>query len=253
MACSGHRADGRNRRSRITAPPGWLLAASHSRTTKGASMYIRLPHWRRVGRAASHADGRPPVLRRHRVRLSRLGIVAGALTLPLVASAGVAAPAQAATSYQVTRTIRLGRASHPLAVAFDQRTRTAYVARATVAGMVSVIRMHSRGKSTAIRVGNTPVGIAADPVTGTVYVANESSNPPSVSVINEATGTVTGTIDVGSGPDAVAADPGTGTVYVANAGSSNVSVINEATGTVTGTIDVGSAPDAVAADPRTGT
>jgi len=141
-------------------------------------MYIHLPYWRRVGRADNHADGRPPVFRRHRVRLSRLGIVAGALTLTLGALAAVTASAQAATSYKVTRTIRLGRASHPLAVAFDQRTRTAYVARSTVLGMVSVIRMHSHAKPTGIRVGNSPVGIAADPVTGTVYVANESSDPP---------------------------------------------------------------------------
>ena len=85
-------------------------------------MHIQLPYRCRAGRADGHADGRPPVLPRHRVRLSRLGIVAGTLTLTLGALAAVAASAQAATSYKVTRTIRLGAASHPLAVAFDQRT-----------------------------------------------------------------------------------------------------------------------------------
>src|SRR5215469_12991780 len=85
-------------------------------------MYIHLAYWLRIGRADRNAASRPHVLPRHRVRLSRLAIVAGALTLPLAAGAAIAAQAQAATSYKVTRTIRLGAASHPLAVAFDQRT-----------------------------------------------------------------------------------------------------------------------------------
>jgi len=70
-----------------------------------------------------------------------------------------------------------------------------------------------------------------------------------VSVIDEATGTVTATIAVGSGPDGVAVDPTSHTAYVANGGNGTVSVIDEATGTVTATIAVGSDPDGVAVDP----
>jgi len=74
-----------------------------------------------------------------------------------------------------------------------------------------------------------------------------------VSVINTATSTVTGTIGVGADPSAVAADPAAGTAYVANQGDNTVSVINTATSTVTATIGVGSYPDGVAVDPAAGT
>ena len=70
-----------------------------------------------------------------------------------------------------------------------------------------------------------------------------------MSVIDEATGTVTATIAVGSDPDGVAVDPASGTAYVANGGADTVSVIDEATGTVTATIVVGSGPSGVAVDP----
>ena len=47
-------------------------------------------------------------------------------------------------------------------------------------------------------------------------MTNEESTPGTVSVISEATDTVTDTITVGSNPLGVAVDPNTGTVYVAN-------------------------------------
>jgi YVTN family beta-propeller protein len=103
----------------------------------------------------------------------------------------------------------------------------------------------------SIPVGSSPEAVAADPSTGTAYVANAGSG--TVSVISEATSAVTSTIGVGGWPDAIAADPNTGTVFVANESSDNVSVISEATGTVTRTIAVGSDPDAIAVDPDTGT
>jgi YVTN family beta-propeller protein len=52
-----------------------------------------------------------------------------------------------------------------------------------------------------IPVGNNPRGVAVDPITGTVYVANFSDN--TVSAISEATGKVTATIPVGTDPFAV--------------------------------------------------
>ena len=54
-----------------------------------------------------------------------------------------------------------------------------------------------------------------------------------MSVIDEATNTVTATIPVGSDPYGVAVDPAARTVYVANYGDDTVSVIDEATNTVT--------------------
>jgi YVTN family beta-propeller protein len=107
------------------------------------------------------------------------------------------------------------------------------------------------GASTAaptVAVGSRPAGVAVDPVTGNVYVANEGDS--TVSVISDATNTVTSTVSVGSGPDAVAVDSTTGLVYVAN-GDGTVSVISEASESVVQTISVGGYPDGIAVDPTT--
>jgi YVTN family beta-propeller protein len=105
-----------------------------------------------------------------------------------------------------------------------------------------------------VPVGGYPFGVAADPATGTVFVANIDG---SVSVISEATGAVAATIPVGLYPEAVAADSQTGTVYVANYGSSNISVIGEAASptddAVVATLGTSSHPLAVATGPAAGT
>jgi hypothetical protein len=70
--------------------------------------------------------------------------------------------------------------------------------------------------------GSDPVAQAVDPSTGTLYIADKSSN--TVSVESEgATGdrgnfTQTDTVPTGSGPDAVALDASVGRVFVANSG-----------------------------------
>jgi YVTN family beta-propeller protein len=76
--------------------------------------------------------------------------------------------------------------------------------------------------------------VAVNPATNTAYVTNYGSG--TVSVIDEATNTVTANIAVGSGPTGVAVNPATNTAYVTNYGSGTVSVIDEATNTVTATI-----------------
>ena len=78
--------------------------------------------------------------------------------------------------------------------------------------------------SPTISVGIGPNGVAVNPSTNTVYVANDAGN--SVSVINGSTNTVTATVSVGSFPNSVAVNPSTNTVYVANANDNSVSVIN---------------------------
>jgi YVTN family beta-propeller protein len=102
-----------------------------------------------------------------------------------------------------------------------------------------------------IHVGRAPGGVASDRRTGTVYVANDSSN--TVSVISARTDTVTATIPVGRSPQGVAVDPQTDTVYATNRVDNAVSVINGRTNTVTATITVGRDPESVAASSRTGT
>ena len=102
-----------------------------------------------------------------------------------------------------------------------------------------------------ILVGSTPYGVAVDPAARAAYVVNDGDG--TVSVIDEATRTVTATIPVGHEPIAVAVDPAARTAYVANAGDGTVSVIDEATRRVTATIPVGHYPWGVAVDPATRT
>ena len=92
----------------------------------------------------------------------------------------------------------------------DPGTHTVYVP--TNDGTVSVIDASTRTVTATVPVGKGPFGVAVDPDTHTVYVANYGDN--SVSVIDASTRTVTATVAVGSGPRGVAVDPGTHTVYV---------------------------------------
>jgi Putative Ig domain len=108
-----------------------------------------------------------------------------------------------------------------------------------------------------------PLGIAvlpgATPDTGTVYVSNGAGD--TVSVISEATNTVTSVIQIpaeggasDSYPFGVTADPVTGLVYVADQGDGYVSVISGST--LLGSIGVGGELNdatGIAADPDTGT
>ena len=102
-----------------------------------------------------------------------------------------------------------------------------------------------------VPIGNNPIGVAVNPGTHTVYVANYDDN--SVSVIDASTRTVTATVPVGKWPQSVAVDPGTHTVYVPNWGDSSVSVIDASTRTVTATVPVGGGAVGVAVDPGTHT
>ncbi len=67
-------------------------------------------------------------------------------------------------------------------------------------------------------------GVAVNPNTNTIYIANWLSN--NVSVINGNTNQVIATIPVGQCPQGVAVNPNTNTIYVANIDSNTVSVIN---------------------------
>ena len=70
--------------------------------------------------------------------------------------------------------------------------------------------------------GSDPVAQAVDPTTGTLYIANKSSNTVSVdsegSAGNTANFVTAGTVTAGTNPDAVAFDGSLNRVFVANAG-----------------------------------
>jgi DNA-binding beta-propeller fold protein YncE len=158
---------------------------------------------------------------------------------------------------QKPTTVRVGAFGD--AVAVDPVTNMVFVTNQNAQpGTVSVIDGNSCNGShpsgcahqpfTTIKVGGGPSGIAVNPVTNTIYVANtgeDSNNIPvpdgnTLSLIDGATCKVAdkpecvpvGTVRVGGAPANVAIDPGTNSVYVANTGDNThaptgtVSVVN---------------------------
>jgi YVTN family beta-propeller protein len=118
-------------------------------------------------------------------------------------------------------------------------------------GHVEAVKAHVRVTAT-IPVGRFPVGVAVNPRTDTIYVAN--ANNGTVSVISGRRNTVVATIRVGRVPGAVAVNPRTDTIYVTNErGAGTVQVISGQTNTVVGTVRVGRVPAGVAVNPRTDT
>ena len=86
----------------------------------------------------------------------------------------------------------------------------------------------------------SPVALAINQTTGTVYAANVNHN--SVSVIDGGTSAVAATIPVGSQPAFLAVNELANRVYVYNANSSSVSFINGVTNTVDATVVVPGPP-----------
>jgi YVTN family beta-propeller protein len=159
------------------------------------------------------------------------------------------------------RRVRHADVGHRGRISARWRCATVVVAAAALslaAGAVPAWAAGGYAVTATIPVGSNPEGVAVDPAAGTVYVTNQSDG--TVSVVDEATSTVTATIPLGSGqlwayyPEGVAVDPAAGTVYVANAGygfsdGGNLSVIDAATSTVTATILPFYNPPSAPADP----
>jgi subtilase family serine protease len=81
--------------------------------------------------------------------------------------------------------------------------------------------------------GTDPVAQAVDPSTGTLYIANKSSNTVSVdsegSTSDPSNFATAFSVPTGSGPDAVALDSSAGEVFVANSGSSTLTEFSTTT------------------------
>src|SRR5690242_2008137 len=73
-----------------------------------------------------------------------------------------------------------------------------------------------------IAVGSQPFGLAA--AGGLLYVANNGGS--TISIIDSASNTATGTVAVGSGPGEIATDPAAGRAYVGNFNDGTVSVVD---------------------------
>lgn len=142
-------------------------------------------------------------------------------------------------------------------VAVDSATDTVYVGleaetSAGAAGAVAVINgATSTVTGTISATCCRPIGIAADPATGTVYAAFNGPSP-AVSVINEAENAATGTISLAGQPQAIDVDTATDVVYVAEYGES-LYAYSGATGALTATIGLGGVPYGVAVNPGTDT
>jgi len=141
----------------------------------------------------------------------------------------------------------------PARLNWRQRQRAGILALVLV--MVSALVLPSRAVvaettiGAAIPVGMGPFGVAVNPTTHRVYVANSDSN--SVSVIDGATNTVVGSpIAVGTTPIGVGVNSKTNRIYVGNYSSNTVSVIDGVTNTViSSSIQVGSRPFGVGINP----
>src|SRR6516165_3290834 len=120
-----------------------------------------------------------------------------------------------------------------------------------------------------VLVGNAPQDSVFDPVTHTVYVANQGDN--TMSVVNARTCNARDTagcaraapaFPAGNGPFGISINNATHTVYIADGNSDTVSVFNTATCNaadtagckrITATVKVGEGPASVAVDPVTDT
>jgi YVTN family beta-propeller protein len=104
-----------------------------------------------------------------------------------------------------------------------------------------------------VSVGDSPTGVAVNPFTDYIYVAN--SYEDTVSVIDGKTNTETNQLRVGANslPVDIALSPNTNTIYVANTGSNTTSVIDGNTSQIIANVPVGVFPNGIAINPNTNT
>ena len=146
----------------------------------------------------------------------------------------------------------------PRGVAVNAITNRVYIANGDAehgatnpvnSNSVSVIDGATDAVIATIGVGHRPNGIAVNPATNRIYVANTGGND--VSVIDGATNLVIATVPAGSQPFDVAVNAVTNRVYVTNVSSHNVTVIDGASDTVAATVPVGFNPWGVAVNAAT--
>jgi YVTN family beta-propeller protein len=122
---------------------------------------------------------------------------------------------------KVIATIDLGETFPTDGVAVDPGLGQAYVSAEDYT--VDLINTRTSENTGSLPAGNGAGGVAVDPQTHLVYVANPYGN--TVSVDNGSTGQAVATVPVGNTPVAVAADPSTHVVYAVNQAGDTVSVI----------------------------
>jgi len=96
--------------------------------------------------------------------------------------------------------------------------------------------VHGDTVALTIQAGNSPSGVAVNPSTGRIYVANHGDG--TISVIDSATKTVVGTITVGDIPAELAINPVTNRLYLTYSDNNITTVIDGSTGQIVGNIAV---------------
>jgi YVTN family beta-propeller protein len=166
-------------------------------------------------------------------------------------------PSFAMSQLPVAQLISLGRRVPGERSPMKARTRRRRVFSAVpVLFLVAALIAAPAGAQSAtetIPVGSNPAGIAVNPVTNRVYVANNASN--SVTVIDGVTNAAA-TLQIPSAnlPKVVAVNPVTDKIYIGGESDNRVTVIDGATGTTSTVSDpnaAGSNPSAIAVNPVT--
>ncbi|HTZ92596.1 MAG TPA: putative Ig domain-containing protein [Streptosporangiaceae bacterium] len=171
-------------------------------------------------------------MKRRALAVSAVAIASAAL-LP-----GTLAQASVTGGYTVSRVVVPSRV---FAIAVDPSTGLAYAGGYGTArgeGSVWVINGASQAVEDSITVPGTPMSIAVDQATDTIYAASSSG----LTVIDGATSSVITTITTASGGGfgQVAVDPATNTVYAT--GGTGIAVIDGSTNSITATVDLPGTP-----------
>src|SRR5438067_449722 len=218
-----------------------------------------------VRRARTWRPSRNRMRRTRAMKTSRSAQRALMLMAALLFMAIVPSRTAASAGPTVIATIGLAANETAFALAVNPGTRKTYVTPgfelACDSQFVAVIDDRTNTELAPIRVGLTPFGVAVDPTTNQIYVANAggcTENEPSntVSVIDGNTDRVIKTIALeGLGPAFVAINPRTNKIYVTMSGGcctdgSTVAVIDGVTDSVH-YIAVDLDPFMVAVNPRT--
>ena len=103
--------------------------------------------------------------------------------------------------------------------------------------------------NSGIIVDSYPIGVAVNPSTNKIYVANDFSN--TVSIIDGSTDKVDATINVGISPYGIGVNPLNNRIYVSNRDSGTVSVIDGSTNNQIANVSTGKRPLSVAVNPST--
>jgi YVTN family beta-propeller protein len=155
----------------------------------------------------------------------------------------LAASAQTAGSYHVTKKIPIAGEGSWDYLTVDESARRLYVSHGTQVEVLDVDSGAIVGK-----IANTlgVHGIAIAPDLGRGFVSNGQSS--TVTIFDLKTLKTIADVPTGKKPDAIIYDPATSRVFAFNGGSNSATAIQAADGKVAGTVDLGGGPEFAVAD-----